>query len=224
MTQNKLTFESQKLNIDYLTFNVANSRQRIREFTLIFFNYGFNCKMVDLAKKTSQTILSDKDYKYTVSFRLEKDPWNKETTLIQFGGISSQYFYSLLTNESFSFSKFNFQNVTVGRIDINFIRKNQNDDSDLRDFFEKSKKVFENRYKNGIVQILDNFEEKTISLSLGLRSSKYFIRIYQLDSALKFEVEIKKTEAKDLGLLLLSNSFLEFEQLVTKKFFKSDYH
>ena len=41
-----------------------------------------------------------------------------------------------------------------------------------------------------------------------------------MDSALKFELEIKKRPAQHLGLLLLNGSYKEFEDYISKSFFK----
>jgi len=208
-----LNFQSQNLNLDYLTFNLPNSRQRIEEFGLIFFNYGFNSKVYNNKTDTTQTIFQDESLNYTLTFRLEKESWNKQILLIQFSGTNSRFIYHLLKTEAFSLSELNCQDLRVGRIDMNFIRIRQTEDSALMEFFEQSKETFKNRYKTGITDIRDK------SLFLGTRKSNYSARVYSKDSALKFELEIKKLRAKDLGYLVLRNSFLEFERVVTKNFF-----
>lgn len=41
-----------------------------------------------------------------------------------------------------------------------------------------------------------------------------------MDSALKFELEIKKRSIQHLGRLLLNGSYQEFEDYISKSFFK----
>mgnify|MGYP000241385094 CR=1 FL=1 len=47
-----------------------------------------------------------------------------------------------------------------------------------------------------------------------------FEMLDKIDSALKFELEIKKRPAQHLGLLLLNGSYQEFEDYISKSFVK----
>ena len=77
-----LDLQSQNLKLDYLTFNLPNSRQRIEEFGLIFFDYGFNSNIYYVETHTTESIFQDESFNYTITFRLGKDSWNKQTLLI----------------------------------------------------------------------------------------------------------------------------------------------
>lgn len=212
--QESINFKYQNLNLDYLTLNILNSVERISEFAEISFRYGFNSKVFYVATNESQIILEDKKLLYTLTFRLESDSWNKETVFIQFSGENSRYLYFLITNGSFSISQLNCQNIRIGRIDIQYIRPNKTNDIDVDKFFEKSLQVF----KDGIPQRDEN--ENIQTLAIGKRENAYYIRIYKMDSALKFELEIKKRSAQHLGLLLLKSSYQEFEDYISKSFVK----
>ena len=85
------------------------------------------------------------------------------------------------------------------------------------DFFKESKQTFQTNF-NGQPAFIDKFDK---SLILGDRDSSYFVRIYSTESnsALKFELEIKKRAAKKLGLFLQRRLFTEFESMVSKKYF-----
>jgi hypothetical protein len=145
MTQ-LITFRAEKLNLDYLTFNILNSRERILEFAAIFHSHKFNSNVFDVATDKSKIILEDKSFKHTLTFRLENDSWNKETVFIHFAGKNSRRIYFLITNGYFSISQLNCKNLKVGRIDIRFIRQNQRNDTDLGEFLEKSKETFKNTH------------------------------------------------------------------------------
>ena len=212
--QELINFKDQNLSLDYLTLNIPNSVSRISEFAEIFFRYGFNSKVFYVATNESQTILEDKKLLHTLTFRLESDSWNKETVFIQFSGDNSRYLYFLITNRSFSISQLNCQNIKIGRIDIQYIRPNKTNDSDVDEFLERSLQVS----KDGIPKRDENDNIQT--LAIGKRENAYYIRIYKMDSALKFELEIKKRPAQHLGLLLLNGSYQEFEDYISKSFVK----
>ena len=94
MTQ-LITFRAKKLNLDYLTFNLPNSIERIPEFAAIFHSYGFNSNLFDLTRKKSKIILEDKNFEHTITFRREKNFWNKKTAFIHFAGKNSRHIYIL---------------------------------------------------------------------------------------------------------------------------------
>ena len=209
-----INFKDQNLNLDYLTLNIPNSVGRILEFAEFFFRYGFNSKVFYVATNESKTILEDKKLCHTFTFRLESDSWNRETLFIQFSGDNSRRLYSLITNGYFSISLLNCQNIKIGRIDIQFIRPNKTNDTDVDEFLEKSLQVC----KDGIPRRDENDNIQT--LAIGKREYAYYRRVYKIDSALKFELEIKKRPAQHLGLLLLNGSYQEFEDSISKSFFK----
>jgi len=209
-----INFKDQNLNLDYLTLNIPNSVGRILEFAEIFSKYGFNSKIFYVATNESQIILEDKKLSHTLTFRLESDSWNKETVFIQFSGYNSRRLYFLITTGYFSISLLNCQNIKIGRIDIQFIRPNKTNDTDVNEFLEKSLQVS----KDGILQRDKN--DKIQTLAIGKLEYTYYRRIYTINSALKFELEIKKRPAQHLGLLLLNGSYQEFEDYISKSFFK----
>ena len=68
------------------------------------------------------------------------------------------------------------------------------------DFFKESKQTFQTNF-NGQPAFIDKLDK---SLILVDRDSAYFVRIYSIESnsALKFELEIKKRAVQKLGLFL----------------------
>ena len=216
-TQN-IHFSDEKLTLDYLVFKLPRFRSRMREVSEIFHKYGFNSRTYDVDTEKHSTILSNKTYTHWLTFSLHNEPWNENKLFIHFKGISSRRIYFLIKNGIFSIYKINCPSVSVNRIDIQYIRPNQNDDTDLIDFYQESKQTFQTNFKSQPAFI----NKRDRSLILGDReNSAYFVRIYSIasNSALKFELEIKKQTAKKLGLFLLRNLFTEFESMVSKKFF-----
>jgi hypothetical protein len=110
--------------------------------------------------------------------------------------------------------------LKVGRVDIQFIRSNQSNDTDGSEFLEKSKQTFLNKYKDRSWEGYEDQNGKLESLALGDRDSSYYLRIYTINSALKFELEIKNQTANSLGLLLLNGFYQDFESTTSRRFLK----
>lgn len=184
----------------------------------IFYKYGFNSRTYNVNTKNYSTILYDKNFKHSLTFMLGNEPWNKDNLSIHFKGHNSRRVYFFIKTGRFSVSQINCPTLSVNRIDIQYIRPNENDDTDFMDFFKKSKQTFQTNFKDQPA-FIDKLDK---SLILGDRKdSSYFARIYPIEanSALKFELEIKKRASQKLGLLLIHSVFTEFESMVSKKYF-----
>ena len=215
-----ISFTDEKFNLDYLTFNLPNSIGRISEIAEIFYRYTFNSKIYDVETEKTTIILEDKSFTHTITFRLENNPWNKRTLFIHFAGYNSRRIYFLIKEGCFSISQLNCSNLKVGRVDIQFIRSNQSNDTDASEFLEKSKQTFLNNYKDRSWEGYEDKNAKLQSLALGDRDSSYYLRIYTIHSALKFELEIKNKTANSLGLLLLNGFYQYFESTTSRIFLK----
>lgn len=211
-----INFSDEKLGLDYLVFNLPRFRTRMLEVAEIFHKYGFNSRTFNDDTEKYSTILYDKTFNHSLTFTLENEPWNKDNLFIHFQACNSRRIYSLIKRGIFSISQLNCSSFSVNRIDIQYIRPNENYDTNLMDFFKESKQTFQTNFK-GQPAFIDKLDK---SLILGDRDSSYFVRIYSIESnsALKFELEIKKRAAKKLGLFLQRSLFTEFESMVSKKY------
>ena len=213
-----INFIDEKLSLDYLVFNLPRFRPRMLEVAEMFHKYGFNSKTYNVDTEKYSKIIYDKSFTHSLTFTLENEPWNKNNLSIHFKASNSRRIYFLIKTGVFSISQMNCPSLSINRIDIQYIRPNENDDTDLIDFFEESKQTFQTNFK-GQPAFMNKLDK---SLILGDRQdSYYFVRIYPIESnsALKFELEIKKRAAKKLGLLLIHSVFTEFESMVSKKYF-----
>lgn len=215
-----ISFNHEKFTLDYLTFNLSNSIDRISEIAEIFYRYRFNSKIYYVEAEKTTIILEDKSFVHTLTFRVESNPWNKRTLSIHFAGYNSRRIYFLIKNGSFSISQLGCQNLKVGRVDIQFIRLNEINDTDVSEFLEESKQTFLNRYKDRSWEGDTDQKGKLQSLALGDRNSSYYLRIYKVKSALKFELEIKNQTANSLGILLLKGFYQDFESTTSRRFLK----
>ena len=134
MKQNKYSFESKKLQVDYITFNLKNGKDNIRKIAQ-FFNrfHRFNCYSYDLE----------------MLFVFNANPVNRNTILIQFSGLNAYHFYRILKTQEFNWEIFNLNDLSLGRIDISYLRSNQRiQKSNLLLFFQKFADKFKTRYPN----------------------------------------------------------------------------
>ena len=215
-TQNT-NFSDENLSLDYLSFSLPKLKSRMREIAEIFHEYKFNSISYNIDTEEYLTIRYKKNFQHVLIFQFESNPWNKGNLYIHFKGINSRRIYFLIKRGIFSISQLNCPSLTVNRIDINYIRPNQKDDTYFMDFFEESKQTFETNFKDQSA-FIDRLDK---SLVLGDReSSSYFVRIYPIESssAFKFELETKKRAANRLGRLLINGVFTEFEAMVLKKY------
>ena len=211
------TFSNEKLDLDYLVFNLPRFRTQMLKIAKIFHKYGFNSRTYNVDTKKYSTILYKETFTHSLTFTLENELWNKDNLSIHFKASNSRRIYFLIKEGTFSISQLNCPSLSINRIDIQYIRPNENPDTNLMDFFKESKQTFQTNF-NDQPAFIDKLDK---SLILGDRDSSYYVRIYSIesDSALKFELEIKKRVAKKLGLFLQHSLFTEFELMVSKKYF-----
>ena len=212
-----INFSNEKLDLDYLVFNLPRFRTRMLKVAKIFHKYGFNSRTFNHDTEKYSTILYNKTFNHSLTFTHETDPWNKDNLSIHFKSTNSRRIYFLIKENIFSISELNCPNISISRIDIQYIRPNENHDTNLMDFFNESKEIFQTNFVGQPAFVGTDGK----SIILGDRDSSYFVRIYSIESnsALKFELEIKKRAAQKLGLFLLRSLFSEFESVVSRQYF-----
>ena len=221
MQQNKLSFESENLVVDYLTLNLKNGKDNIRKIAQFFNRYHrFNCYSCDekigFKSKKPYLDLVNSRYKLEMVFAFNSNPVNRNTVLIQFSGLNAHHFYRILKTQEFNWEIFDLNDLSLGRFDISYIRSNQTiQKSNLLLFYQRSADKFKKRYPNSIPGVIDT------TLGLGTRTGDSFLRVYLPDDdSLKFELEIKKYKAKQMTPFLIHNSFVEFEKSIVESFFR----
>ena len=114
INQNKFTFQSQKLKVDFLTFNMKYVN--MQKFAKYFFEaHGFNCFVSEgNTRKYVQTLFYDSATKDTLVIRLNY--WWQ--IVVEFPGISGQKFYQLAKLQSINWEFFYLASWT--RIDLCF--------------------------------------------------------------------------------------------------------
>ena len=128
-------FESEKIKVDYLTFNIKNTEH--------------NLQKIGIKSKNPYFSLTNPSYMLEMVFVFHSNPGNKNTILIQFSGHNASQFYAILKSQKFNWQIFNLNDLTLGRLDINYIMLNQRiDESNLLSLFKRSANKFKSRYPN----------------------------------------------------------------------------
>ena len=207
MNQNKFTFESENLVVDWIGFKFQDldnfAQTKLAKY---LFKIGFNSYQESgkLSKPVKESIFVSSKNKFQVLFVYEAPYW--KGTYVQFSSASAACFYSLvkqnLINREF------FSSAILGRFDLNYVRKNKTDDTtSVRQFLQKCQTKRTQTNKN--ISLEKN--SKGIILKIGTRRSNNYSRIYQGKNFLKFEHEMKGKFIKTYHTLLIQNHFEEFE-------------
>lgn len=162
MNKTPYNFESEKLRIDYITLNLKNGKNNIQKIAQFFNCYHqFNCYSYYTKIKSKKSYLIDPSYKLEMVFVFDANPVNRNTILIQFAGSNAYHFYRILKSQKFNWEIFNLDDLSLGRIDISYIRTNhRSDESNISNFLERSRDKFKIRYPTS-----DPFK---VSMSIGL--------------------------------------------------------
>lgn len=184
---NRYDFESEKIKVDYLIFNIKNTE--------------YNLQKIGIKSKKPYFSLTNLSYTLEMVFVFHSNPGNKNSILIEFSGHNASQFYAILKSQKFNWQIFNLNYLTLGQLDIYYIMLNNRiDESNLLSFFKISADKFKNRYPNSNPQII------RATSGLGTRTGDFFLRVYTPDNIfLKFELEIKKYKAKQVTLFLVNN-------------------
>jgi hypothetical protein len=119
MNQNKLSFESENLQVDYISFKF----QHLDEFTQkkianYLFNLGFNSYQESgkLAKPIKESILVSSKNKFEVCFVEDNPYW--DGTLLHFSGLNASRFYFFSKEQIIDWTI--FSSAVLSRFDLYF--------------------------------------------------------------------------------------------------------
>jgi hypothetical protein len=235
MQQNKLTFASQNLVVDYISFNIPGPDNRKSIAKYLFEKFNFNSTFVKGQNETAKSWFYLPRNQHQVSFRqLEHDPSSKsfwEGTTIHFSGTNAAQFYGIIQAQKFDWDILKLKNVSLGRLDLHYFRQSKAGDSnqEVENFMEKSCQMI--RAKSKRIQASWMRTKKGCLMRIGNRSSSNFYRVYQkkkeinysvhseIMDGLQFELELKKEGIKSFQEFLFANQIEEFEKRLTKHFF-----
>ena len=213
MNPTKLSFESENLQVDYISFKFQESHCDQNKIAKYLFNLGFNSYQQSgkLSKPVQERMLVNSKNQFAILFVNDHSYW--KGTLLQFSGLNASQFYFLAKQNIIDWKI--FDTVTLSRFDIYYSRENNKQDKiSSADFLENCYKKIKQTNKN--VTLEKN--RLGLILKIGNRRSNNYSRIYETKNSLKFEYEMKgKSLEKSYNLLVLNN-FEEMELILTKRF------
>jgi len=126
MNQNNITFDSENLVVDWISFKFQHledsAKKKIANY---LFKFGFNSYQESgkLAKPVKESIFVSSKNKFQVLFVHEAPYW--KGTCVHFSGASATFFYSLVKQTLINWEF--FSSAILGRFDVNYPRKKKTD-------------------------------------------------------------------------------------------------
>ena len=148
MNQNKFTFKSENLVVDYISFkfqHLDNFTQK--EITNYLFKLGFNSYQESgkLAKPIKEPIQVNFKNQFEVLFVQEAPYW--QGTTLHFSGFNATRFYFFSKEQIIDWTV--FSSGILNRVDLYYSRTNKTDDKiSVREFFENCHKQLTQTNKN----------------------------------------------------------------------------
>lgn len=123
--ENKLSFASENLVVDYLTFNMKGMGPERLQKIADYFSKNFQCNsfLIDVQDSTKPRILSQKHKKYCkVEFRTNYIKfW--QGTIISFSGNHAQFFYETFKTKQLDKDILDLDYTNIGRLDLFYDQK-----------------------------------------------------------------------------------------------------
>ena len=226
MNQNKLTFDTENLGVDWVGFNIEGSIDLEPIANYLFELLGFNSTITKKinGKWKSESLNYDKLNKFQVSFRqYDYNPEFKSYwvgTKVYFSGNNAAHFYKSIKIQPLNLDIFDFQRTSLARFDINYLTelKTTTQTESIKTFMTKSCQKTYAKSKRRKARW--NINRKGLLLTIGSRSSSNYYRIYQTEQGVKFELELKNSLVKSFQSFLFNNQIEIFERKLALHFYK----
>jgi len=223
MKQNKFSFESENLVVDWIGFNIQGlvDKKQVEIIAKYFFqNFGFNSTFAIGFDGKEESLFENSKNKYQVYFRAYKYSdiyWNG--IKIDFSGKNGNQFYNFILMNEVNWKIFGYEKgLSLSRLDLcystNKTNNNTNIDSFLNQCYEKV------RANNAIRNFSLQRNSTNWILKIGKRGSPNHYRVYENDTEIRFELEQRGPKIKSVQKLIFEDQIEEFEQIMTQSFFK----
>lgn len=227
MNKNKLTFESENLVVDYISFNIQGlvDRKQVERIAKHFFQIlGFNSTFAKGSNGKEEDLFFDYHNQHRVSFRYYLYASEYTTywsgTKVDFYGKNAAQFYKIIKQQKFDWNLFDLKNIKLGRFDYYYFRPitEAHTDEKLRHFMQSSCNKILTSYKRR--KAICGREETGYVTRIGSRTSSNYYRIYQTKQGVKFELELKNPLIKSFQSFLFNDQIEIFEQKLALHFYK----
>ena len=212
---NKLTFESEGLTVDYVTFNFEQlNESRKADLINYFYKLGFNSYDTDRKYRNAfdESIKFNSKNLYQIKFIKNITPHWKGIA-VAFPDDSGAYFYKLAKNKQIQWDLFN--SGVLSRFDLNYLRPLQSDQvHSVTQFLRTSQEEIRRKRINAKLESSLNNQ----ILKIASRRSSRCARIYTTDNSLKFEIELRNNLIKNCNYLLVEGCFEELESKLVQEY------
>lgn len=234
MNQNNLlSFESENLVVDYISFNLKGLIEYdhiMKIASYLFHSFGFNSFLTyyDQTQGWKDIPLFSQSTNFH-EVRFHECKYNRKIqsywvgTQIHFSGENGTHFYNQVKKPQFDWGIFNGLDVTLSRIDVCYFRETKLTDSNelVNNFMEKCCKKVQSIDKRRVAKYA--LEKNGWILKIGARKSPKHYRVYENMQGLRFELEIKKGLVKLFQELLMDNRFQALENDLSKLFYSQSF-
>jgi hypothetical protein len=218
MNQNKSTFESENLVVDYFELKFDVLPEHIKQkIVQSFFKLGFNSFDVDKKCRdpVQDSIQTNSKNQYQIQFVVNiSSYWNG--VCVSFPGQSGAFFYQLSKEKKIDWNLFDSANIN--RFDLNYLRPiHPSQERQVADFFKQSEQTIHSKGINYHI----NSTKKELSLKIASKRSNRCAKIYDVGRKgqfLKFEMEIRRNLIADYKSDFLSNNFEKIEDFLIREF------
>lgn len=218
MNQNKLSFRSENLVVDYFEFKFDVLAEQIKQkIVLSFFELGFNSFDIDKKYRDPiQTyIKTNSKNQHQIQFVVNLSSYWKGVC-VAFPGKSAAFFYQLAKEKKIDWTL--FDSAPINRFDLNYLRPiHPSQEREVVNFFKQSEETIHSKGINAhIISTTNN-----LSLKIASKRSNRSAKIYDVDRQgkfLKFEMEIRRKLIANYKSDLLSNHFEKLEDSLIREF------
>ena len=122
MSKSKLSFESENLVVDYISFNITGCTDPGPIASYLSDSFGFNSVVKETFQGKSEDLIFEIRNRYKVSFL--KSTYNPESNsywtglIVRFSGENGGYFYSLVQKKLIDWRIFDLSCTNLGRFDL----------------------------------------------------------------------------------------------------------
>ena len=218
MKENKLSFESENLQVDYLSFNILDTIDYTLLARYLFENLRFNVSVQKTYQGEVHAIRYDPTNNHYVTFVESPSPFSR-ITKIDFKGDNAAYLYTFIVENKVDWEEFGLSKPDLSRIDLCYSREMTSETLDkFSSFMTSAYHNILNISARRCVEIAKNGQGQI--LKIGSRKSDHFYRVYQKATTVRFELELKNAKARWAGDLLFDKCVIDFEHALTVHFLK----
>lgn len=223
-----LNFKDQRLNIDWIGFNIQGFVDPKPIATYFFEQLHFNTTLTtkNNGKWETKYLNYHSKNQFQVAFRqYEYKPEAKSFwtgTKISYSGRNASEFYNIIQTQTFDWTVLTVNQVTLSRFDLCYEKHiAQHSLDQLIPFLRECQNVIQTRSK----RIVSDYKTNAtgLKLTIGSRQSANFYRIYCRKSdpnLVRFELEIKKNLVQKFQKYLFEYNFTILESTMVKHFYE----